>query len=164
MKKFGAILVIFFLIVVLFFVSIRFQDGPMGPFAGGPLEAGAWTSSEGTDFSYVSDISTIELQLLDPPRSRTVWVIYHEGDLYVPCGFIDLPIWKQWPHEAMANGEAVARIDGKRFPFELERVEDPTLWSKISALAAAKYDLPVEPSDTSQMDTLWIFRMNDEQS
>ena len=148
------------LLVAVFLFSARLHDGPISGFAGGPLESGEWAASQGTNFSYAEDLPTIELQLIHPPRSRTVWVIYHDGDLYVPCGFIDLPIWKQWPHEAMADGRAVARIEGKRYPFDLQRVEDPATWSEVVALVADKYNLPADPSDIDRMKNLWIFKLN----
>ena len=151
------------LAAVTLFVVGRFSDGPLGFFSGGAFRSGE-TATYPADWGFLDDEATIELQLIDPARARTVWVLVEDGEAFIPCGAPNFRLWKQWPHEAMANGEAVARIDGKRFPFELERVEDPALWSTVSALAAAKYDLPVEPSDTSQMDTLWIFRMNDERS
>lgn len=148
------------LFFAIFLFALRFHDGPVSGFAGGPLESGEWATSHGTDFSYAEDISTIELQLLDPERSRTVWVIYHEGDLYVPCGFINLPIWKQWPHEALADGRAVVRIDGKRYPFELERVDDTKTWSAVVGKVGDKYQMPADPSNLEGMENLWIFRLN----
>ncbi len=140
--------------------AARFQDGPLGPIAGGPLESGPKVGSKRVDFSFAKNIGEIELQLLEPPRSRTTWVIYYEGSLFVPAGFMNLPIWKQWPHEAMVDGRAIARIQGKRYPFQMERVTDVRLWEQIGALTTQKYDLPKPDSRPGGRDLFWVFRLS----
>ena len=149
--------------VLLLFLVARYSDGPLGMIAGGPLTAGQLVASEGTDFSFATDLETIELQLLDPPRSRTTWVIFHEGFLFVPSGFMNLPIWKQWPHEASEDGRAIVRIEGTRYPVQLERVEDRKAWQRGGLLAARKYGLQAADfgSDPSAEDweQFWVFRL-----
>ena len=61
----------------------RFADGPNRVFSGGPLVSGELHTGLEPDWSYVNDIGTIELQLLDPPRSRRIWTTEHDGKLYV---------------------------------------------------------------------------------
>ena len=50
-------------------VSARFSDGPSVIFSGGPLVAGELVTGPEPDWSFARDVRTIELQLLDPPRS-----------------------------------------------------------------------------------------------
>ncbi len=50
----------------------RFADGPNQVFSGGPLESGELHTGPEPDWSFVSEVQTIELQLLDPPRSRRI--------------------------------------------------------------------------------------------
>lgn len=144
--------------LVLAIASARFHDGPLGIIAGGPLRSGELLPSAGVDWSFADAVREIELQLVNPPRSRTVWVIVHEGQLYVPCGFLKVPLWKQWPQQALKDGRAMARILGKRYEFQAVRVEDPDVHASVTTLVAQKYGLrregPADPEKT------WVFRLD----
>ena len=148
------------MVVLLFLAGLvaRLSDGPIGPFPGGPLVAGELVTDPNVDWSFARDIREIEFQLVQPPRSRTTWVVVHEGLLYIPCGFLDMPLWKQWPHEALEDGRTVLRIDGKRYERLVVRMSDPGSHAVISGLVAEKYGLgggePAGPDD------LWIFRVD----
>ncbi len=142
--------------VLLVGLGARFSDGPLGPFPGGPLQAGAIVSESAVDWAFAESIEEMEFQLLDPPRSRTVWLLVHEGDLYVPCGLPSLRIWKWWPHEARRDGRAVLRIDGKLYPRQAVYVTDRAQHRELSALLAEKYP---GPAGYSGQDDLWFFRM-----
>ncbi|MCH8254190.1 MAG: hypothetical protein IID06_02485 [Gemmatimonadetes bacterium] len=50
-------------------ISARASDGPSVVFGGGPLVAGELVTGPEPDWSFARDVRTIELQLLDPPRS-----------------------------------------------------------------------------------------------
>ena len=67
--------------VVLSIVA-RFSDGPIAAFAGGPLVAGELVTEAVDNWTFVEDVETVEFQLEHPARSRTVWIIVHEGQLY----------------------------------------------------------------------------------
>ena len=166
MKTFGAILLGLVIILALSSFTVGFLDGPLGIVAGGPLTSGDLVPSEGVDFSFAKNIDTIEFQLLDPPRSRTTWVILYDESLFVPAGFMNLPIWKQWPHEAVNDGRAIVRIEGIRYPFRLERVEDRKTWQKVGQLAAKKYGLeeidPQGEASAERWNEFWVFRMSPE--
>ena len=60
-------------------VKQRFADGPNRVFSGGPLLAGDLHTGPEPDWRFVKDIPTIEMQLLDPPTSRRIWVAESEG-------------------------------------------------------------------------------------
>ena len=166
MKTLGKILLALVFVLVLFFLCVRLLDGPLGIVAGGPLTSGELVASQGLDFSFAKEIDTIEFQLLDPPRSRTTWVILYNESLFVPAGFMKLPIWKQWPHEAVEDGRAIVRIQGVRYPFRLERVTDRKTWQKVGQLAAKKYDLgdlDIEgEASAERWDEFWVFRLTPE--
>jgi hypothetical protein len=144
--------------LVLTIVSARFHDGPLGIIAGGPLRSGELLPSKGVDWSFADPVREIELQLVDPPRSRTVWVVVREGQLYVACGFLKVPLWKQWPHQALKDGRAVARILGKRYEFQAVRVEDPNVHASVTTLVAQKYGLRRE--GPAGPDNTWVFRLD----
>ena len=69
--------------VVTAAVKQRFADGPNRVFSGGLLVSGELHAGPEPDWSFVEDIPTIELQLMDPPRSRRIWTTEHDGKLYV---------------------------------------------------------------------------------
>ena len=99
-------------------VSARFSDGPSVVFAGGPLVAGELVTGPEPDWSFARDVGTIELQLLDPPRSRLIWIAEYEGKIYVVSGYMGNFIgrlWKKWPAQAERDGRAILRIEGKRY-------------------------------------------------
>jgi hypothetical protein len=137
----------------------RFADGPNLVFSGGRLEAGELHTGPEPDWSFVSSISTIELQLLDPPRSRRIWTAEHAGKLYVWSGYMGTTVgrlWKRWPIQAERDGRAVIRIDGVRYERQLVRIESGDVLDGISAAITSKY-----PSQTTraavEAGDAWVF-------
>ena len=85
----------------------RFTDGPNRFFSGGPLVSGELHTGPEPAWSFTDDIQTIELQLLDPPRSRRIWISAHDGKIYVFSGFMSTAVgrlWKRWPVQAEQDG------------------------------------------------------------
>lgn len=144
------------LALVLGGVAARFADGPLGPFPGGPFERGERVSADGVDWSFLRDVQEVELQLLEPPRSRTTWVVLHEGRPYVPAGFLDVPLWKQWPHEAARDGRALLRVHGRIYPVRAEKVTDRTVYEAVAARSAEKYGLG---GGEASPEDVWFFRL-----
>ena len=145
--------------VVTAAVKQRFADGPNRVFSGGPLESGALHTGPEPDWSFVSEIPTIEMQLLDPPRSRRIWTAEHDGKLYVWSGYMGTLVgrlWKRWPVQAERDGRAVIRIDGKRYERQLVRIESGEILDGISAAIRNKY-----PSQTTravvEAGEAWVF-------
>jgi hypothetical protein len=135
----------------------RFHDGPLGPFPGGELEGGELVHEPILDWRFAADFPEIELQLVDPPRSRTTWVLVREDQLYVPCAWPE-SFLKQWPHQALRDGRVVLRIAGKRYERQAVRVTDPEVHAELTALGARKYDY--ERPDVPDPEGLWFFRMD----
>jgi len=138
-------------------VFARFQDGPVAAFPGGVLSSGAWAEPSWSDASFLTDVAEIELQLLEPPRSRITWVVVHEGTAYVPCGLPGFRLWKQWPHHAVRDGRAVVRVDGRRHARELVRVTDPAVLPALRELTFRKYGGSRAGDDP---DLVWFFRLD----
>jgi hypothetical protein len=130
-------------------LAARLSDGPMGMLAGGPLVAGELVTGAEPDWSFAKDTTTIEFQLLEPPRSRTTWILVHDGKAYIPCGYMNSTIgrlWKQWPAEAEKDGRAVIRVDGRRYDRRLVRVkDDAALIAALTAEISRKYGVPATP-------------------
>lgn len=135
----------------------RGRDGPLGPFPGGPLQAGERVDEPVADWSFITELREAELQLLEPPRSRTTWLVVHEGALYIPCGFPNQRWLKQWPHEAVRDGRALLRVAGQLYPVTLVRVTDDEPFVAINRLLAEKYGLGDAAPDH---ETTWIFRLD----
>ncbi len=149
------VLAILGLLVVVGTVS-RFQDGGIGPFPGGPLEAGELIADPSVDWSFAVSVQEIEFQLLNPPRSRVTWILVHEGQLYIPCGYPNFRLLKQWPHEALRDGRSLLRIQGKRYERQAVRVEDSQQLVVLTEKLRQKYPLGAGYDP----DKLWFFRMD----
>lgn len=140
------------LLVVLAF-GARFHDGPVGLFPGGPLEAGPLEASPVADWSFAQAENTIELQLLSQQRSRTTWILVHDGAAFIPCA-IGFPPGKTWYQYAAQDGRAVLRIEGRRYRVTLQRVEDPETSAALAAVVKEKYGRSPR-SDAG----VWYFRV-----
>ena len=140
-------------------VKQRFADGPNRVFSGGPLESGALHTGPEPDWSFVSDVSTIEMQLVEPPRSRRIWTAEFDGKLYVWSGYMGTAVgrlWKRWPVQAERDGRAVIRIDDKRYERQLVRIAAGEILDGISTAIRSKY-----PSQTTmtavEAGDVWVF-------
>ncbi len=140
-------------------VKQRFTDGPNRVFSSGPLESGELHTGSEPDWSFVSEISTVEMQLLEPPRSRRIWTAEFDGKLYVWSGYMATPVgrlWKRWPVQAERDGRAVMRIDGKRYDRQLVRIESGELLDGITAAIRKKYPSQTTRETVEAGDT-WLF-------
>ncbi len=140
-------------------VKQRFADGPNRLFSGGPLVAGELHAGPEPDWSFVREIPTIELQLLDPPRSRRIWTTEHDGRLYVWSGYMGTAVgrlWKRWPVQAERDGRAVLRIEGKRYERRLVRIESGEILDGIAAAIRDKYPSQVTRASVEAGDS-WVF-------
>ena len=137
----------------------RFADGPNQVFSGGPLESGELHTGPEPDWNVVSAVPTIELQLLDPPRSRRIWTAEYDGKLYVWSGYMSTAVgrlWKRWPGQAERDGRAIIRIDGIRYERQLVRIQSGDVLEGITAAITSKY-----PSQTTraavEAGDAWLF-------
>lgn len=136
----------------------RFSDGPIGIFSGGSLVEGERFEESPADWVVYEDFSQLDLQLVEPPRSRRVWFLVDEGNLYIPSGYVrSMPLWKHWPREAAEDGRALLRIQGRIYPVQLVKVGDDNLRWKLARQLSEKYSLPV-PDSSPDPEELWIFR------
>jgi hypothetical protein len=143
------------LVAILFFAA-RLHDGPLGPIPGGPLEAGPEVSEPVTEWSFAKDVAEVELQLASQGRSRTTWILVHEGQAYVPCS-LGFPPGKSWYKDAAVDGRAILRIEGKRYPVTLTKLDDAAVQQMTDTVRAEitrKYGEP-PPSPAG----VWLFRV-----
>lgn len=135
-------------------VVARFHDGPIALLAGGPFTSGEPVELTWHDATFLTDVEEIEWQLEEPPRSRITWVVVHDRVAYVPCGMPDFRLWKQWPHEAVEDGRAIVRHDGKLHRRQLVKVDDPALEAVLRTETGQKYDIDEYPGE------IWFFRID----
>jgi len=140
--------------VALFAGVVRFGDGPVGVFPGGPLVSGAMIHMPVDDWGFARDVELVELQLMSPLRSRTTWVVVEGERAFIPCGAPGFRLWKQWPHQALADGRALVRIEGSRYPVQLLRVEDEDLARRLRENAQRKY-----PTSEGVEMEVWFFEL-----
>ena len=143
-------------------VSSRVSDGPSVVFSGGPLVSGELVSGPEPDWSFARDIRTIEeLQLLDPPRSRILWIVEHEGKIYLNSnymlGFVGR-LWKRWPAQAERDGRAILRIEGKRYERTLVRIQTGAVVDGIAAEFNRKYRAGMTREEV-EAGKLWLFEL-----
>ena len=162
MGWFGKLVAGIVVVVLAFFVVTRFTDGPMGIITGGAFSSGEVVSEE-PDWRYVKDYDIVEFQLLDPARSRTTWIVEHDGRIFIPSGYMLSTvgkIWKQWPLQAEKDGRAILRVDAKLYPRQLIRIKDDPVLPAVLAELSRKYangaQIPV--SEVSR-GSLWIFEL-----
>ncbi len=142
-------------------VSTRLSDGPSVIFAGGPLVAGEMVTGPEPDWSFVRNIRIFELQLLNPPRSRTLWIVEHEGKLYLNSNYMGglrERLWKRWPAQAERDGRAIMRIEGKRYERTLVRIKTGPIVEGVTAEFTRKYGVEMTPAEV-EAEELWLFEM-----
>ncbi len=156
---YGLLAVVAALALLLF--GARFSDGPIEIIAGGPFTSGETVTGGEPDWSFVRALDTVELQLQHPPRSRTTWIMEHDGRIFVPCGYMSTTfgkLWKKWPLEAEADGRAVLRVDGKLYPRHLVRLKSEPVVEAVVAELSSKYNVPATVAAVNS-GALWLFEL-----
>ena len=144
-------------------VSARNSDGPSGVFAGGRLVAGELVTGPEPDWTFVRDYSTVEFQLLDPVRSRTTWIMEHEGRIFIPSGYMNSflgKVWKHWPKEAEEDGRVLLRVDGKLYERQMVRIRDEAVATPVLSELGRKYvgGAPIPFQQVASGD-IWLFEL-----
>ena len=148
-------------LVVATLIVARSNDGPMEVFAGGPFETGEFVGNV-TDWSFVDEHMTIQLQTMDPARSRTMWIAVVDNRLFLITSFMKSKVgrvWKKWPHKVAEDPSAVIRVDGKRYRMKLTRI-DPSddFVSTILARFNTKYKREYEIEQVRRGGS-WLFEL-----
>ncbi len=136
-------------VVAGIFAGARLHDGPLGPIPGGSLRSGAVVTTPVGDWSFAAGVAEIELQLESQSKSRTTWILVHDGKAYVPAA-VAYPPGKTWHRAALEDGRATLRIAGKRYPVTLTKVEDQAVVAAVREVAVEKY--PARPEGE-----VWLF-------
>ena len=151
------------MLIGILVVAARFSDGPLALIAGGPFTSGELVTGPEPDWSFVRDVQEVEFQLLEPARSRTTWILYHEGKAYIPSGYMTTwwgKLWKQWPHEAEKDPRILLRIGDKLYERKLVRIQDGPAVAPLLAELSRKYANGMEiPLEAVTSGYLWLFEL-----
>ncbi len=164
----GVLTLVFVLAVFGVFVAARFHDGPfdgaLAIVAAGAFETGdVQRGSEEPDWAFLRDYPTVEFQLLDPARSRTTYIMEHDGRIFIPSGYMTTirgKLWKHWPMEAEEDGRAILRVDGKLYERQLIRIQEPEIVSGVLEERSRKYGgSPAALQELVTSGDLWLFEL-----
>ena len=159
----GGLFALLLVVIGGLLVGARFADGPIAIIACGPFTSGELVSGSEPDWSFVRDVREVEFQLLDPPRSRTTWILDHEGKAYIPCGYMTTwwgKIWKRWPLEAEKDPRIILRIGDELYERQLVRIQEGPIVAPLLAELSRKYaggrEIPMEAVTSGY---LWLYEL-----
>lgn len=146
-----------------FLFFMKFHDGPIEVFSGGPFKTGDIVQGPEPDWTQYADRATIQLQSVVPARSRTLWLVVIDDRIFIPSGFMNTrfgKIWKKWPVHAEQDGRAYMRIDDKIYPREMVRISaDHELAEQVSEALTAKYPGDSMTIDKVRANDTWLFEL-----
>jgi hypothetical protein len=157
----GILLLIPLVAIGTLLVASGYADGASPLFGGGELVRGELVTGPEPDWSVARDVPTVELQLLDPPRSRVTWIVEHEGRPYIVCSYMGSTIgrlWKRWPAQAERDGRAIVRIAGKRYERTLKRIRTGSVVEGVASELRRKYKSAITSADI-EAGTTWLFEL-----
>ncbi len=161
LKWFLLIIVVIVLAIIAFFVSMRFHDGPMEIIAGGAFTSGEMVSGPEPDWSFLRDQATVEFQLMDPPRSRVIWLAVDDNRLFVISSYMNTgfgKLWKHWPHHAELDNRALLRVDGKIYKRKLIRLTADQLSTSVMDEFLRKYNQVIDAESIESGNT-WLYEL-----
>jgi len=153
LKLLGILVGLLVVAVGALFIGARFHDGPLALIPGGPLVAGELVAGPVTDWSFAAAVPEIELQLAYQDSSRITWILVNGGAAFIPAS-LSYPPGKRWHKAADQNGAAIVRLQGKRYPVTLKRVQDPALQENLEKTVVGKYQ-----NVPSGEGGVWFFKL-----
>ena len=163
-KWFGIVIAAALLIIGPFLISMRFHDGPLEIFSGGPFTSGEAAFAP-ANWSFLTDRVQIEFQTMEPSTSRTVWLGVDDGRLFLVSGYMNTgygAIWKQWPHYLAADDRVILRIDGRLYEQRLQRVMDgPHVVPVLNEFGRKYGGGPLASAESVTNGDTWMFEVVD---
>lgn len=150
--------------IVLFVFAMRFTDGPLAIFTGGPFTTGE-IAEVPSDWSFLRNRDLIEFQTMDPSRSRTVWLAVHDQRLFLVSGYMNtIPgkIWKQWPYYLENDDRVILRIDDTLYEQRLHRImQGPEVVPVLNELARKYFSgsQGLGSEETVSSGNTWMFEV-----
>ncbi len=157
----GITLLTLVVIVSVALFSTRFADGPIEIVPGGPFSTGEKMTGPEPDWRFLNNKATVEFQLENPAQSRTTWVVELDGKIYIASAYMTTTwgkIWKQWPLDAVKDGRAILRVDGKLYDRQMVRIMEGPEVAPVLELLSKKYNLPSSPEGVAS-GYVWLFQL-----
>ena len=155
---------IFFAVGALFYIA-RGSDGPLEIIAGGPFQSGK-TVTGTENWRFLDEEMTVELQTMNPPSSRTMWLVVTNNRVFIISSYMNSRIgklWKKWPHLVAEDNRALVRSKGLIYPFVLERrLEDPAMPAVLQRFNE-KYRTDLTTENVTSNNT-WVFELLPDQA
>ena len=152
-KVIGIAIAALTLSIALLVVASRFSDGPLVEMLpGGPFKTGEIVTEGPNDWRFLAEQMTVEFE--SDGRSRITWIHILDGNAYIGAS-LGFPPFKTWHESALMDPAAVLRIDGKRYPRHMTKIEDKGIRARRKESGEKKYGGSPDPtSDT------WYFRLD----
>lgn len=179
--KYAGYLIATLIIVAVIAVAVtqRVADGPIEFLQGGSFTTGELVEGPVEDWSFGA-AQNVEFELEGFGTSRTAGYIMHDGQAYMTCdlGFMWnrfegqqryilnlIYVFKHWHRDAVQDGRALIRHDGRIYKANFVKVEDPALDAVLRAKLedlARDYIAPAElgPPPAEPPNDVWFFRMD----
>ena len=140
-------------LVALLLIATRFSDGPLVEMLpGGPFTSGEIVMEGPTDWSFLAERPFVDFE--SAGRSRKSYIFSIDGDVFVGAS-LGFPPFKTWHETALEDPAAVLRVDGKRYPRHLTKIEDEVLQARLKEAGQRKYGGSPDPSSET-----WYFRLD----
>ena len=173
LKWLGIIILVIVAGIAVFLFGMRFHDGPIEVWTGGPFKTGDPAQAP-DDWTYLTDRMEIEFQTIEPDTSRIVWLGVLDKRLYILSGYMNTgygKIWKQWPHYLLDDDRIVLRIDGKLYEQRMNRLMDHPQLLELMTLYGKKYGAGAGPDTTVEQlreviarGDIWMFEVVDREA
>ena len=137
LKWLGIVIAVLVMAIGLLAFGARYHDGPLEVFTGGPFKSGDIVPAP-NDWNLLRDRETVEFQTLDPPISRTIWLVVQDGRLFFTSGYLKwdedhglreyglrgliFKLSKRWPYQLENDDRIILRIDEKLYEQRLQRI------------------------------------------
>lgn len=170
---------LFALVVALILAVLvvqRVSDGPIEPLQGGPFKTGELIEEPVEDWSF-GELADVQFELVGYGTSRRAGYIMLDGEAYMTCdlGYMwnrfdgvqrfilhTIYVFKTWHLDAVEDGRALVRIDGKIYKSQFTKVEDPELQQRlklrIEKLATELFG-DLGPAPLTGPNDMWFFKM-----
>ena len=155
----------------------RVSDGPIEFLQGGPFQTGEVVEEPVDDWSF-GELASTQFELVGYGTSRQAGYIMLDGVAYMTCdlGFIWnrlegtqklvlnlIYVFKTWHMDAVEDGRARIRLDGKIYKTQFTKVEDPAIQAKLELrleeMANEMFD-DLGPATTDGPKDIWFFRID----
>lgn len=159
-KYFIGIIVVVLLLAMVVAFAKRFHDGPVQILSGGPFTSGQPVSGV-NNWAFLDEFATVELQTMNPPSSRVMWLVVAGNRPYVLSAYMNTrfgKVWKRWPRRIHEDNRAIVRADAKLYHFWLQRTFAPAAVAPVLKRFEEKYNVFITQEDID-LENTWLYEL-----